>query len=121
MKFIILTIVSALALVSNANASGCNPNQSGEDIIESISFKTSGTVKCVGYEDCTFTMNASNGEAGLILRGPKKMQDFEAEVSNISAQVNKVRIWSSCFADEESTVIEAIIDGAVFRAEVSHN
>jgi hypothetical protein len=106
-----------ITYVSTVKASGCDWNNSGQEEISSISFKASGTLKCIDNNPCLFAMNSYDGNnASIVFTGPKNVTNGQIWLKHLDGKFKKMREYGSCYDDGELIIAEVIINGVTFSS-----
>lgn len=116
MKLVLLAIGMVFSVVAtNAWASGCNPNDAGQDEV-SMEFMVSGQLVCVAGSVCVFDAEGSD----LKLTGPEVSTENRTQyIGDIHGKITNHRAWGSCFGIEEKLIVSIEIKGQKFSGNLS--
>ena len=116
MKTVLLAIAVMFSVVStNALASGCNPNDGGQEVV-TMDFKVSGDLVCVAGGVCVFHVAGSD----LKLTGTEVSADEGTQyMGNLNGKITNEKTWGSCTGHSQAVVVSVEINGQKFSGNLS--
>lgn len=116
MKFVLMAFGFVLATASSsAWASGCDPRDSGSELLSSMEITSSGQIVCEEGKRCIFDMNPSlqlTGEMISAVSGAKY-------IAKANGKIEYSHVWGSCEQSGYTTVMTFEIDGQTYSKELS--
>jgi hypothetical protein len=117
MKLVLLAIGLALSVVStNSMASGCDPRDSGSEVIGSMEITVSGELVCVAGNVCVLDVEGSD----LKLTGAEISPiDGKQYLGSLPGTITREKFWGSCEGNFEHVRVEVVIKGQKFTGNLS--
>lgn len=116
MKFVLMAFGLVLATASSsAWASGCNPNDSGSELLSSMEIASSGQIVCEEGKRCVFNMYPDLQLTGTSISTVSGTKD----IANAHGKIEHSHVWGSCDQSGYTTVMTFEIDGQKYSKELS--
>jgi len=117
MKLVLLAIGMVFSVVSNsALASGCDPRDSGSEVVSKMDVVISGNLVCSAGNLCAFEVSGSD----LKLYGTQlSAVDGSQRMTNVPGIIVFEKSWGSCEGYNETISLSVGINGQKFSGNLS--